>query len=383
MASSISFRDLSVSERRVEVLASTVEDEYDLWFEFSEDIRVTTTSVAVALSTLCGRKYSEIYYDFPVSERVFPAIRELTQAQVAARAATEEIQFHRAGSLLSFSGGFDSLAAKMLMPEDVKLVSMDFGGRFARERESFERWDTLRVSTNLADTPLRQNSWSFMGIGAILAGNHYKAKYHTFGGILEASPDNMRTAPVAARNNTFPPFKAAGYINAPYVLGLTEIGTLAVMLRTEPNLVANSLLSVASPGEEKLYRKSILASVTAGRLGVAVGLPDIPAPAQPHYRFGKIFALDLLSLYVLKHAGSEVAGSLVSGIPNKANLLVDRLDLTFFERANDTLYANFPAKLMGGLARKLVEGGVCFYSKGDWEEFAQVRSFLGQYHPVV
>src|SRR5699024_8281135 len=99
--------------------------------------------------------------------------------------------------------------------------------------------------------------------------------------------------------NTFPPFRAAGYINAPYVLGLTEIGTLTALLSTTPNLISESLLSVASPGEEKLYRKALLAKIVASRLGTTIHLPEIKTPTTPHFVFGKNFALDLLSLYVI------------------------------------------------------------------------------------
>lgn len=91
----------------------------------------------------------------------------------------------------------------------------------------------------------------------------------------------MRKAPGAARPNTFAPFRAAGYTNAAYVLGLTEIGTLIMLLQSNPELVSPSLSSLASPGEEKLYRKAALTRLVAETMEVAVEFDEIGPPAQP------------------------------------------------------------------------------------------------------
>ncbi|WP_216352814.1 hypothetical protein, partial [Fictibacillus arsenicus] len=133
------------------------------------------------------------------------------------------------------------------MPSNTRLVSMDFGGRFAREREFFERFDTLRVSTNVLNSPLRLNSWSMMGMGAILAAHSLKAKYISFGSIIEASVDSLRVTPAIVKAQTFPPFAAAGYHNAPFALGLSEVGTAKVLLQDDASLAVDSLLSLASP----------------------------------------------------------------------------------------------------------------------------------------
>lgn len=379
----IYFRNLNISPERIDVQAKTNDAIYDLYFEFSRSLPVSTTAVAVALSTLCGRAFDKVHFNFPVDERTVPTIRELTHSDIETYGSAPAMTGKRGGNLLSFSGGFDSMAAKMLMPDDTNLVSMDFGGRFSREREFFENFDTLRVSTNIVETPFRSNSWSFMGIGAILASDYFRSKYHTFGGILEAGPDNMRISPAAARPLSFPPLRAAGYVNAPYVLGLTEIGTLSVMLRREPEVVARSLLSVASPGEEKLYRKAVLADVVSESLGIPLTRSDIPAPQTPHFQFGKNFALDLLTLYVISKTGDENARGLAKEIPSAAVALASSIDMKFMERANPTLFEHFPVALAPGLNRKLAENDIRWYSEKDWTEFQMVREFMKSYHPVV
>ncbi|WP_143588122.1 hypothetical protein [Tersicoccus phoenicis] len=385
---SVRFGDLRVTDAtridvNCELRGGPQDGSYPLWFEFSQPIGLTQDSIAIALSTLCGRAFERIELDLSPSDETARAIEKFTLAEVKTSGRRAMQSSKRKGILLSFSGGFDSLAAYSLMPRDTRLVSMDFGGRFGREREFFQHFDTLTVSTNLLETPLKNNSWSFMGCGAILAAAHSRAKYHTFGSILEASPDNLRQTPAAAANKTFPPFHMAGLTNAPYVAGLTEVGTLIVLAHYHPDLIAPSLRSLASPGEEKLYRKKVLARVVSARFGWDITTPDVTKPSTPHFSFGQNFALDFLSIYVARHGGPDLADELVSGIPDHILASSSRLHLTFYERADTTLYLNFPADLAAGLARNLASAGVRPYTELDWVEFQQVRSLLAPYHPVV
>lgn len=363
--------------------ADGTKEDHALWFEFNKPVLTDDDALAVALSTLCGKAYQSISMDLAPSAGILRQVEAFTSATVATLGTGTAVDVRRDGHVLSFSGGFDSLAALSLMPDGTDLVSMDFGGRFGRERTFFENFDTLIVSTNLLDTPLKKNSWSFMGSGAILASAHQRRTFHTFGSILEAGADNLRRKPVAASAATFPPFKASGFENAPYVLGLTEIGTLFVLARYQREHVGNSLLSLASPGEEKLHRKYVLAKITEDRLGVDLNVPSVPKPPRPHFEFGQNFALDFLSIYVAKHAGHDVANDMLRGIPDEILNLGSKLDLTFYERANTTLYEKFPTRLMGGLAEKLASAKMPFYVEQDWIELSIVRETLGKYYPAV
>lgn len=386
---SVEFASVQVLDHvRIETLCvvrdGKEENSFQLWFEFSEPTLLTDDAIGIAFSTLCGRAYKEITYDLSLSAQVVKKISEFTLASVSARIGTGggPGTTSRVGTALSFSGGFDSLAALSLMPEDTRLISMDFGGRFSRERSFFQSFDTTIVSTNLLSTPLSKNSWSFMGSGAILSSDHYRSHYHTFGSILEAGYDNLRISPAGAKNNTFPPFRAAGFINAPYVAGLTEVGTLLVLGTYQPDLIGPSLSSLASPGEEKLYRKKVLAGIVADRKDMEFSLPDVQPPAQPHFKFGQNFALDFLSFYVAKFGGREVLDTMVSEVPQELVSLAKQLDLSLFERANATLYSHFPAELFGGLAGGLAGAGLGFYTEHDWIEYRQIRELLSDYYPI-
>lgn len=381
----IRFNNITVTDaERIDLEVQREGKTEHLWFEFSQPVTLTDDVIAIALSTLCARSYKEIYFDLALSAKAVQQIEAFTLAAVTTTGSGTLRELSRSGTALSFSGGFDSLAAYCLMPLGTELVSMDFMGRFARERVFFEKhFKTLTVQTNVLDTGLHRNSWSFMGIGAILTSEHTRAEFHTFGGIFEAGPDNMSVAPAAARKGTFPPFAAAGFTNAPFVVGLTEIGTLNALMHYRPELIRESLTSVASPGEEKLYRKQVLTQVVAERRGLKLDLDLTPKPARTHFAFGQNFALDLLALYVAKHAGEDVASDLVRDIPSDAFDHAKRLDLTFFERANTTLFQHFPPALFGILAERLADAGIPFYTEQDWDEFRQVRNLLAPYHPAV
>ncbi|MEI2278556.1 hypothetical protein OHC50_13900 [Paenarthrobacter ilicis] len=381
----ICFNSVTVSGSiRIDIELERDGNKEALWFEFSNPVTLTDDVIAVALSTLCARKYKGIHFDLEPSTEIVRRIEDFTTAEVTTRGNRSIPTHSRRGTALSFSGGFDSLAALCLMPIDTQLVSMDFMGRFARERAFYEKnFRTITIQTNLLETGLHRNSWAFMGIGAILTSQHTHAAFHTFGSILEAGPDNMSAAPAAAKNDTFPPFAMAGYRNAPFVAGLTEIGTLQALMHYRPELIRHSLNSVASPGEEKLYRKQVLAQVVAERRGVKLDLDLTQKPTRTHFGFGQNFALDLLALYVAKHAGEDVASDLVRDIPSDAFDAAKRLDLTFFERANTNLYEHFPKEYLGGMTERLAEAGIRFYTERDWTEFQEVRRLLGPYHPTV
>lgn len=381
----IRFTNITVTNsERIDLDIETEGASQHLWFQFSQPVTLTDDTILIALSTLCARAFKAIHFDLSPSAEAVRKIEAYTLAEVTTKGTGSLNELSRGGTLLSFSGGFDSLAAYCLMPLGTELVSMDFMGRFARERAFFEKhFKTITVQTNLLETGLHRNSWAFMGIGAILTSQHTRAEFHTFGSIFEAGPDNMSMAPAAARNVTFPPFAAAGFTNAPFVVGLTEIGTLQALMHYRPEMIRESLTSVASPGEEKLYRKQVLTQVVAERRGVQLDLDLTQKPARTHFAFGQNFALDLLALYVAKHAGEDVASDLVRDIPTDAFDHAKRLDLTFFERANTNLFQNFPTELFGILAERLADAGIQFYTEQDWREFRQIRRLLAPYHPAV
>uniref|UniRef100_UPI00211CBB3A hypothetical protein n=1 Tax=Campylobacter jejuni TaxID=197 RepID=UPI00211CBB3A len=149
----IKFRDLEVSNRRIELQAEFHDQAHTLWYEFDRDIRPSTNAIAVALSTLSGTKFESIQYDFPVSEQTRQGIERSTKSTVEATDSCIPIAPRGGGHILSFSGGFDSYAALRLLGPETNLVSLDFGGWFEREARFFTDFDPLVIKTNIRRTP--------------------------------------------------------------------------------------------------------------------------------------------------------------------------------------------------------------------------------------
>lgn len=369
------------------ILCNYVDNDGSNTLEFNLIPAITPSNdlIAIALSTLCGRNnYDEITFDFAIKQETIEKLKTFTHANIIANidnAPNNTAKIEKTNGALSFSGGFDSLAAKCLMPDNTKLVSMDFGGKFAREGIFFSKFPTHIVKTNILETPLKKNSWSFMGIAAILFSDHLGIKYHTFGGILEASSNNFSKKPVAAKNVTFPPFESAGMVNAPYVLGITEIGTAMILLTYTPDLIIDSLNSVANNGESKKYRKQLIAVTAAKRMKIPFHIDKFDKPNHK-FIFGKSFADDFLVFYFIKYSGLELTQKLVENIPEEVIELANKLTLKFYERINTNFLEFFPQELLSGLLDKAANASILPYTKQDWDELEEVTNLLRLYHKI-
>ena len=116
---------------------SKLQSPVKLSLQFSREIEVSGEGLALALSTLCGKTFETIRFGFDLPESTREDIAHWTESDVEVSGTVDKEMRELSGTVLNFSGGFDSLAAHYLLPEDHKLVSLDFGGRFSRERNFF------------------------------------------------------------------------------------------------------------------------------------------------------------------------------------------------------------------------------------------------------
>ncbi|RBP62941.1 hypothetical protein DFO66_11245 [Brevibacterium sanguinis] len=355
----------------------------ELFFESSEPLPFDPNSVARVLYTLIGKAYDDISIDLNVSRDTAEMFRRyVSPATSFLSESGSERNVPRSGNLLNFSGGFDSLAALQLMPSGTKLVSMDFGGPFQREERFFSNFETTTIKTNIVGTEFQMNSWAMMGIAAILASPVYRSKYMTFGGIAGNTPDTIRMHSVASYAPTFPPFAYSGYRNAAYVVGISEAGTAMLIAHHMPELLCDSLVSLAADGSAKKYRKTWLATIAAERLGLDFNIDPAVPPSSPA-KWGHHFTTDFASLYILKHAGREVFDTMLRDVPDEVYRVVDLLSLDFFERLNTTNMLKFPAELWGGLMDRATAAGIVPYTERDWSELGEVRQLFSRTFPQV
>ncbi len=385
MKKKILFTKFNISNKQIAFEYVDDESKGNIYFKLFPAIIPSNDLIAHALSTLCARNnYEVVEFDLSISKESVDAISFFTQSKVRLTEGVDNLlsppqkNIVKENIILNFSGGFDSLAAKLIMPSSkTKLVSMDFGGNFSREQRFFSQFDTCTVETNLLAFPIRKNSWSFMGIGSILFSEYLQADFYTFGGILEASRLNFDLNKTPRKNNSFPPFLAVGMENAPYTLGLTEIATAIIMLKEAPKLTLLSLQSVANDGEEKKYRKQLILYAVAQKLKMENFITsDAFVLPINKVNFGQNFALDFLSFYLIKYLDISWLFNIYHQIPEEVISLSHKLSLCFYEKFNSNFLSCLPQSLQKDLMMTLIGLEIPPYSEIDWIEFREVIDLL-------
>lgn len=377
------FFDIRWNKRRLEVTGK-LEDKglLNLWFEASRDWNLNADIVAIALTSLCEKKYDKLYFDLECSRKIIERIRNFTGADVACRAVknTELDTTNRGGYALNFSGGFDSLAAYCLLPRTTYLISMDFGTRFEREKNFFKKFNPIIVKSNFREFGFEKHSWTFMAIGTILFSETLNLKYDIWGTILEATAWQFVRKPVAAYNTHTEPFYSIGLLDARITNAFTEVGTVMIITKYLPEEVNESLSSLASDGSEKKYRKWLLARIVCRKYKRNVNLIPVDPPHKKPVPWGTNLALDFLALYELKNEDQSVVENTVCNIPQEALDIVSKLQLNFYERMNTNFMATIPREIMGGYMQRVLNADILPYTEEDWFEFDIVMKLLAKYH---
>lgn len=377
MSNKISFRNLSVTSTRIEVEAVLANSNFPLWFQFDRGMDVSTSQIAAALSTLCGTKFDEIDFDFGVADSILQDIALFTRAKVTSSETCDYIPKTSEEITISFSGGFDSLAAFRLLGESVNLVSLDFGGWFEREAKFFQRFDPIVISTNVRRTPSQKDSfarnhWTFMSIGAILSALHLGTGYHAFGTILGESFSRRPTM------RKVPPLSMLGIQNIPATDGITEIGTANVLVQTDPGLISDSIESLAGATDRKRFLKTILATVVADERGIALDLPPIPKSWKNKIKFNSSYTTAMTALYLIAKGRSDLISPLYESIPESAFDIVDGLKMDFMAKVCTDHYQGIPQSVAPRLANNFIRLGFLPYSESDWVEARLIRAYLNR-----
>ncbi|WP_141760542.1 hypothetical protein [Corynebacterium sp. HMSC074A01] len=374
---SITFRNLSIKPRRIDLEAVNSEGSYPLWFEFDRTLTTSTNFLAVALSTLCGTKYDQIHFDFPVAKKIVDRLSLFTKAAVTSNGTEASSRPLGANITLSFSGGFDSLAAHRLLDGAAHLVSTDFGGWFEREATFFEKFKPLVVSTNVRRTPSQndsfaRNHWTFMCIGAILTAEYLESGFHVFGSIL-----GERFARKPGRRSVAP-LEVLGIRNVPITDGITELGTAKILAQTDGPLVAEAIQSLAGKTDRKRLLKLILATVAAEELGIDVPLPSIPDSWDKPITFDSSYTTALSTLYLIVKGKEHLIDPLYERIPESAFSIAQGLSLDFLMKVNTDFYSTLPLDLATQIAPRFLELGFSPYTETDWVEARIVRAYLNR-----
>ena len=170
----------------------------------------------------------------------------------------------------------------------------------------------------------------------------------------------------------------------PYTLSLSEIAALKVSAYNYPHLMDMSLTSLANPKEEKRFRKQMLLEIEIERSKLDINLTNtVQAPKKPHFNWGDNILLDHLALYVMKYRGYDDALLTVNNIPEDAKSLVDKLDLTFYDRYFTDVLKFIPRKFHKRYINTLIDSDIRPFEKNDWKEYNETLEFLGEFHSIV
>lgn len=354
-------------------------DEHILTFSLPERFVPANDLIALAFTTLCGTKYDEISFDLPISKSIKRSVEQITKSSVKAPLqALAPAAPPPKNYVLNFSGGFDSLAALAVMPDKVKLASIDFGGAFKREAEFFSGFDTTTIQTNFRKEGFARNHWTFMGIAPILLRDYFRAHSYSFGSILEGSAWNLQRRSFA--NKAQPVFAAAGLRMFNPILGLTEIGAIRLLQHYSRELAQDSLKSLAAPGSEKFKRKALLFSAVES-LQRGGGRDDIQvSDITPELKFGSNLPSDFRTLYMVKKFGIEIASLISEDIPKQVLEFTNGRSLAFYERLNPTFTQSWTTKEKITVYRKCLDAGIDLYTEEDFKEYRECITFLSQWH---
>lgn len=356
----------------------------EIFFKFSENFEVNDNLLAIALSTFCGFKFDYIYFDLFIHEDTVKNISSFTRSNVECKGFNNEEFLNKNYDkiALNFSGGLDSLAAKFLLGDYAELISVSF---FGNEYDFFKKFNPHILDTNFRQLGYAENHWTFMGVGTILFSDFLNLRYHTFGTILEAFHLHVTLEYSSKDYFIEPPFHLAGLNDIKFIQGLTEIGTALISSVSYPYLINDSLISLAMPGTEKRYRKQLIIQILKEKFNldnVFIELTEPPAENK-RLKWGNDFALDFLSLYILKHAGIQETNNIMLNIPEDAINFVETHNLDFYEKFNTNFLNNLPNCIKPVIAKNLLNAKIGMYNQRDFNELHEVIVFLSKYHPFL
>lgn len=381
--SKVKISDVGVNDRNL--LGISLTDDtgvHEIEFSLPERFVPSTDLIALSMGPLLGQKYDHVEFDLPITDRTKSNLSKILQADVtASRLALPSSAPAGKKHGLNFSGGFDSLAALALMPENHELISLDFGGSFKRERQFFEQFETNIISTNFRELGFAKNHWTFMGIGAILLRDYLELDSYSFGSILEASPWNFKQKHFT--NAAQPIFASADLKQYNPVLGLTEVGTVMILAKLMPEYLKGSLESLAAPKSEKLNRKILLLNIVQEIFNDDFGIVATQDSIEPRIKFGNSLASDFLILYIMKNLGRDRAQQLVGEIPLEVDEFIKLKTLKFYEKNNSIFSDSWTLDTKQFVSERLLRSGITPYGESDWKEYRETVKFLSKWYPSL
>ena len=356
-----------------------------VWFEIESGAKPAPELVALTCATIAGRGCEAVHFELPLGGQAWEAIRRFTAAEcscleesiegTAAREAREADRVGHRNLALSFSGGMDSLGLLGALPDETKLVAVDWGGDFARERIMFDRFKPWTVRTNLRQEGLNRRASEFMGVGILLACDELAIGLFAFGSNLEERPSLFLRE--STRTMVYQElFEGANLCHSGFGTGLTSIGTARLACHYFPDEVYPSLNSLGAPGRPKRHRKQSVVEIDTRRWSSPVHVEEALASRPVRYVWGIDMVDDFVMLYILKHRNMLVTKGSRPRVPAEVRRFVAAHSLRFMERINPTFRDAIPIQFRQSYEERLLAAGIVPYTDSDYEEFYRTGEVL-------
>jgi hypothetical protein len=362
------------------------------FFQVPADFRVHNDLVAASLMTILGYAHPVVEFNFPISRRCADLLtHHYGLAQIGP--VDDSLEPRRPGRNLglSYSGGLDSLGLyhflKRTIPDQVKVIFVEFGGRFQREKDSLLVDPDVCCATNFRSNDIERNGGRFMAAVAILYADYLDLGRITFGHTYDHShPVSMESLkgghdPIFVEHDTS--FIAASLeevylLRSVFWMGAAMISAASAEGDRE---IEGSLLASSRKDTEKGVRKRLSLRYSYGFRGMPPPpfLDGLRFPTNPSH-FGVDYAQDFKWVFLSKHFGTALANRVVAGIDRFDLSEVHRLSLAFYTKYNTSIAELIPASMRNAALAWFHDCGIYPYTERDWDELDTVRRFLHQVH---
>lgn len=379
----IIFCDINRHPKRIDFnivdINDTTNEKYDIFFEFDFENQPSDIALSLAFCSMI-KEYDEVYIDLPLPEELTTYLSSGLKAKVNCKSYIPpfSIQQNTSGNtMLLFSGGVDSVAAKILLPNTTKLISFDYGDQYSREYKIIKKFQTNVIHTNFRNTKFFKKMEKLhppaFGIGSLLLCEYFSSFHVATGDILEASHDFN-----CYITHQVVPSSYIGMRQVRPTLGLTEFGTAKIVYNTykdSPQLISEIIESVAPVGAVKRYRKELLLTF----YGATIEIHPVK-----NLEWGQDYVFDFLSLYMYKHHNSHIKERLQKHIPKEVVDFINTHDLDFYEKVNPkTLISINSNNNINFYLKMLFKNGISLYTPKDFGELYDVRNILASYYSEI
>jgi len=246
------------------------------------------------MAALSGDDYERLEFDFPVSAQALEYISlGAGEADVSA-SGVQPPRLPGSRAALSFSGGLDSLASDYLMAhENYLLFGTDYGGWFEREYNFLRSYPRVEF---ISSVDFRRKHYGgtvrradYIAAPTLLIADYFDLQSLAAGTTLETNEETIFGRPFRANENAM---LAAGVTDGTAIKGCTEFLTSKIVLQNEPQVVEDSLRSLAAEGSEKSFRKAL--SIEMARASLSGRDPSLEnvTPPKGRVQFGTSIYVD-------------------------------------------------------------------------------------------